>query len=479
MGESPDFDKIYVPDTSALVDEPDLIHDLINGHNLVCIPWMVHRELNSAKKHQNIAQRARRALKNINEYTRHKHPLLKLQNVNWEGIRNYSPANILERDTADDEIIATALSVYKEHEKEGKKVVLLTHDIGMQVKAREMRFDRKKRCLYAEEWNQDVGETADQLRMPTIEVEKSVIRGRDFKDGRIPVGLLSQAESLPDNNGALIKVADGEGSYISHVARRKADWLFLLPQDSKLLNVSQKPIKENGGYATNWEQILAINLLLDLDINYFAFIGDAGTGKTLLALASAFHFLVKGNRKFKTLYITRAPVPVGKTLGYLPGGVEEKMGEWLQGIQDNIDKVIELNPAYEKQIRLFTEGVGTGLKQDEKEGEDEKRKRVKILSYEHIRGRSLDDSVVVIDEGQNMPREEVITFATRLGENSRMIFTGDPSQIDDDFLTEQRNGLVWFAKLMKGDRVFAHVYFPETVRSGAVKALLKRLEAQK
>ncbi len=78
-----------------------------------------------------------------------------------------------------------------------------------------------------------------------------------------------------------------------------------------------------------------------------------------------------------------------------------------------------------------------------------------------------------------MPREEVITFATRLGENSRMIFTGDPSQIDDDFLTEQRNGLVWFAKLMKGDPVFAHVYFPETVRSTAVKALLKRLEAEK
>jgi len=479
MSGSADYDKIYVPDTSVLVDEPDLIYDLINGHNLVCIPWMVHRELNSAKKHQNIAQRARRALKNINEYAKHKHPFLKLQNVNWEGIRNYSPPNTLEKDKGDDEIIATALSVYKEHEKEGKKVILLTHDIGMQVKAREMGFERKKRCLSIEEWNQDMGETADQLRMPTIEAERSVIRSRHFKDGRIPVDFLPQAEALQENSGALVRVRDGEESYISHVVRRKGDWLLLLPQDSKLLNVAQKPIKENGDYATNWEQILAINLLLDLDINYFAFIGDAGTGKTLLALASAFHFLVKGNRKFKSLYITRAPVPVGKTLGYLPGGIEEKMGEWLQGIQDNIDKVIELNPAYEKQIRLLADGVGTDSKEDEREGGDEKRKRVKILSYEHIRGRSLDDSVVVIDEGQNMPREEVITFATRLGENSRMIFTGDPSQIDDDFLTEQRNGLVWFAKLMKGDPVFAHVYFPETVRSGAVKALLKRLGAQK
>lgn len=473
--------KICILDSNVIIDAPECASELIKNNNMVIIPWAVHKQLVSKKKATGLGKRAQKALENIDKLHSEKNPLLRIMGVNWTGIKDYKPANTLEKNAADDEIIATALTVYKDYEKQGNEMIFYTHDPGKKIKAREMKFNGTK-CLTVKEWDRDRGDKIENLQMPIIKLRPEIIKDKSLK-GVIPVDLIENALDIPENSGVLIQTEGEENSQITHVARRKRKNLILLPRDASIFNVTQRPVRINGTSEPNWEQIFAINSLLDLDLDYYAFIGEAGTGKTLLALSHAFHFLVKGNRKFDKVYITRAPVPFGKTLGFAPGSIEEKMGHWILGMIDNINIIKKLNPTMVKQIELLVNGKEND--NEKKVGasnnilENNKGRRVEILSYEHIRGRSLENCIVIVDEVQNMNRQETTTFVTRLGEGSRMILTGDPSQIDDDFLSEQRNGLVWFAKLMKGDPIFAYTYFPQSVRSPAVQTFLRRLQAQR
>ncbi len=515
-----DWDKTIVPDTSALIDDLDLVPTLIEDGNRVVIAWKVHRELNDAKRNPAIGKRAQQVLKIINEYRKHQHPLLIFVDCDWKAIPDYKPAGVLDPNVADDVIIGTALTVFKKHNrKDRKKVILITHDIGMQIKAREIK-DSGDYCLDVQEWNQDFGDPTDQLKMPNIFVPKSFLKERSYNAGTVTAEEFEKEFGVKvlENSGMIISTGLNEKEkHISHVSRVKNGFVQPLDKEVRLMEViKQRKISTNGHgeLLDNWEQIFAIHQLLDLDINYYSLVGLAGSGKSFLALASALHYLLKSNRKFKNLYITRAPVSFGNTLGYVPGSIDEKMGHWLQGMFDNMAEIQDIcteagKKDVLKQINMFIEGyadsddamiekktgwtAGKGPKKGKKNGKEaedvveidqkasqsEKRKRVRVLSYEHIRGRTLHDSVIIVEEVQNMPRDEVITFATRLGENSRMIFTGDPSQIDSNFLTEQRNGHVWFASLMKGDPYFSHTYFPETVRSKAVQAFLNRLAGKK
>lgn len=498
------FDKIYIPDTSVWIDEPDLIYDLTNDLNIVCVPWMVHKELTSSKRDPLVSKRAQRALKNINEYRKNNNPFLMLVNVNWEGIQHYKPAGILEKNNADDEIMATCLSVFKKDFAKNKKVILLTHDLGMQIKARELKFDGSiQGCLQIQEWNQDIGDTAEQLMMKIVEIPKSLARDKNYKE-RIPIPMIEGGESLLENSGVMIRVMDDQKPYISHAARRKGDYLYLLDQEKSLIGIQQRPFAENGFLTPNWEQIHGIHSLDDLNIAYNTLIGPAGTGKTILAIALGLHYSIKSNRQFRKIYITRAPISVGSTLGFLPGDIDDKMNPWVLGMLDNVNRIKELNPGMSKQISFLLDGVsldeameetlekektdeakkekqksGINLKSNGRKNEVGERKRIEIISMEHIRGRSIENSVIIMDEVQNMKWEEVKTFATRLGEGTKLIMTGDPSQIDNSFLTAERNGLVKFTQIMKGDETFAHTYFTRAVRSRAVRALLKRIENQR
>ncbi len=504
------FDKYEIVDSSVLIDEPYSIVDLINDNNMVGIPWKVHEDLSRKKRDPLIGRNAQKALMIINDYLKHGNPYLQMVNVNWKGIENYKPGGILNPEVADDVTIATALSVRKMSETRGKKVVLLTHKYGMQLKAREMRFSGDNGdCLAVQEWNQDLGDAADRLRAPILDLPKEIAKDKSLK-GRILADFIKGGKEILENCGVQFRQIDDSGkSYISHAARKKGDYFYCLDQEQTLFSLKQKPVMKDGEFVDqNWDQIHAIHSLLDLGINYFSLIGDAGTGKTLLAVASAFHYLVKSNRKFNKLYITRAPVSFGNTMGFLPGGIDEKMNPWVMGMIDNIERLKVLNPLMSKQIDFLINGENldaakehidrqkekqnTGFKEktDVKssnpkksfipsgDSHDDKRKRVEILPFEHIRGRTLPNSVIILDEGQNISREETITFATRLGEGSRLIITGDPTQIDNNFLSEQRNGLVWFAKLMKGDKFYSNTYIQHSVRSKPVQAFLKRLNKQ-
>lgn len=490
-GNGHGFDKVYVVDTSVLIDYPPLVGELVAGNNLVLVPAIVHKELTGKKRDReaDIGKDAREAIRLMNQMRAADHPLLRTNRFpNWEGIKTLKGVESLEKDVPDDTIIAVALSAYKTYSD--SEIVLITHDQGMQLKARDMK-DGKKPCLTIEECQKTRGAALEDLKTPRLEMPGGV----NIRSHSLPVDRVPGSENLLENGGAICvaqPLDDQPGDARPFI--RKGSRLVAVLDGINLFGIKPKPINGSG---VNMEQMLAMQMLQDPRIVYYSMFGEAGSGKTLLALALALQLLDKGEIRY--LYLTRAPVPFGPDQGFLPGDALEKMAPWIAGMMDNIQLISELNPAKAKKIKFWLEGDSAnaeadssaskpGKKETKKakagesrvvEGKNDRRKRIHILPYSHIRGRTYPNAVVLVDEAQNMRRQELLTFATRLGEGSKMIFTGDPSQIDTPYLSETNNGLAWFTDLMRGDPLFAAVYFTNSVRSLGVRTVLRRVREKK
>ncbi|MBN2231374.1 MAG: PhoH family protein [Deltaproteobacteria bacterium] len=188
----------------------------------------------------------------------------------------------------------------------------------------------------------------------------------------------------------------------------------------------------------NAKQRFLLDALLDPAVQIVFAIGIAGTGKTLLSLAAGMLQVLSG--PFKKLVATRSPVPMGRDLGYLPGDIQEKLDPWLKPIYDNLELIIDNlhddAPGFKDEMlikRQYTEITMDYLRQT---------KMVEIDALTYIRGRTYNDSFIVIDESQNLTPHEAKTIITRAGNNTKLILTGDPEQIDNPYLDERDNGLV-------------------------------------
>ena len=162
------------------------------------------------------------------------------------------------------------------------------------------------------------------------------------------------------------------------------------------------------------EQVFALDALLDPDIPFVTLVGIAGTGKTLLALAAGLYNILE-NKVYDRLLVSKPVIPMGKDIGYIPGGIEEKMRPWLQSIYDNLDFLFK----------------GKGKKPDEYLT---KRDLLEIEVLSYIRGRTIPNQYMIVDEAQNLTPSEVKTILTRAGEGTKIVFTGDPYQIDNLYL---------------------------------------------
>jgi len=195
----------------------------------------------------------------------------------------------------------------------------------------------------------------------------------------------------------------------------------------------------------NREQIVAVDLLLNDDIKLVTMIGTAGTGKTLLAIATGLRKVVDEG-VYRRLTVTRPVVPMGKDIGYLPGKEEEKMKPWLRPVFDNLE--------------LIFSSRGKSLQEYLK-----RRDILEIEALSYIRGRSLPDQYVIIDEAQNLTPHEVKTIITRAGENTKIVLTGDPWQIDSPYLDQSSNGLVYVASRFINEAIAGHVVLLKGERS--------------
>ena len=195
----------------------------------------------------------------------------------------------------------------------------------------------------------------------------------------------------------------------------------------------------------NREQIFAMDLLLDDSIKLVTLIGGAGTGKTLLALAAGLR-KVFDEGVYRRLTVTRPLVPMGRDIGFLPGKEEEKMRPWLRPIFDNLELIFS-NRGKDLQSYL------------------KRRDVFEIESLSYIRGRSLPEQFVIIDEGQNLTPHEVKTIVTRAGEGTKIVITGDPWQIDSPYLDTQSNGLVYVASKFIPENIAGHIVLTKGERS--------------
>ncbi len=200
----------------------------------------------------------------------------------------------------------------------------------------------------------------------------------------------------------------------------------------------------------NKEQHFALDLLLNDDIKLVTLVGKAGTGKTLLAIAAGLQKVTE-EQVFSKLLVSRPIFPLGRDIGYLPGTIEEKLNPWMQPIYDNHELLLGLNKSDKKEGRSYAELVDLGF--------------VEIEPLTYIRGRSLPNVYMIVDEAQNLTPHEVKTIVTRAGEGTKIILTGDPYQIDHPYLDSSNNGLTTVAERFKNEMIAGHVILTKGERS--------------
>ena len=200
----------------------------------------------------------------------------------------------------------------------------------------------------------------------------------------------------------------------------------------------------------NLEQRIALELLLDPELSLVSLMGQAGTGKTLLALVAGLHLTLK-QHKYEKLLVARPIMPLGRDIGFLPGTAEEKLMPWMKPIFDNMRFVLrerkEPGEAEKKLHDLLKSGI------------------IEIEPLTFIRGRSIHGQFIIVDECQNLTPHQLKTIISRVGHDTKLVLTGDPYQIDNPYLDSRSNGLSYVADRFKNQRIAGHVRFTKSERS--------------
>ena len=197
--------------------------------------------------------------------------------------------------------------------------------------------------------------------------------------------------------------------------------------------------------ARNKEQTFALDLLMDPDVEVVSLIGQAGSGKTLLAVAAGLEQVLGEESEYKKLIVSRPIQPLGNDIGYLPGTLEEKMDPWLMPIKDNLEFLMGND---RDTVKMYFE---SGI--------------IEIEAITYIRGRSITNAFIIIDEAQNLTRHELKTILTRVGEGTKIILTGDIEQIDNIYIDETSNGLTYAVEKFKEHDISGHITLQKGERS--------------
>lgn len=426
--------KIFVLDTSVLLHDHQSITTF--GRNDVVIPIVVLEELDKFKIGNDTKNfSAREVIRFIDKMSATE----SLQD--WidlgKGLGSFKVAfdtaprginaeDIYARGKNDHKIINAALGL-KEKEKT-QEVILVTKDINLRIKAKALG-------IKAEDY--ETGKVAAEITQKssvyTIEnVDSEVIR-QIFTKGRI------------EEDGILGTRKIANGYYILKNGKSSSLAVY-----NPALDQIERIEKEfvYGIKPKNAEQAFAFNALLNPAIRLVALQGVAGTGKTLIALASA----LEQSKKFHQIILARPIVPLSnKEIGFLPGDANDKIGPYMEPLWDNLKFIKAQFGENERKHKAILELEESG--------------KIVITPLAFIRGRSLSNIMFIIDEAQNLTPHEVKTIITRAGENTKIVFTGDVNQIDTPYLDENSNGLAYLVDRLKGQPLFAHVKLEKGERS--------------
>lgn len=328
-------------------------------------------------------------------------------------------------------------------------VVLVTKDTNLRIKADAVG-------LIAQDYTTDKVDIAD-LYPGICEVWLEADQMDRVKaEGGLPLA------DLPESAGGRGGLQANEGVTLVDQAQPNHTLLSRVNGRTAALDPLQRVSRQRLGriQPRNREQTFALDLLLDPAVPLITLVGKAGTGKTLLALAAGLH-QVADERLYDRLLVTRPVISLGKEMGFLPGDLEEKMAPWMQPIVDNLDFLL----GGDDHGSSHGSGRG-GQRQPRSNWADLKGMgllEVEAISY--IRGRSIPRQFMVVDEAQNLTPHEVKTIVTRVGEGTKIVFTGDPYQIDNPYVDAESNGLTWLVERFKGQPLAGHVTLSRGERS--------------
>jgi PhoH-like ATPase len=337
---------------------------------------------------------------------------------------------IFKEDNPDHRILSIALDIKKK--KLNSEIILISKDVNLRMKAKAVG-------VQAEDYSTDKIINVEELYSGKETIE-------NFSHDLIEK-LYQPPFEIPIKN--TLKKSKTEIVPNKYLVLRNTSHSVLSAIDTK--NEILRKVDKNTVYGIkprNAEQTFAIDALTNLQIPLVTLTGKAGTGKTLLALASALHV----KKYYRQIYIARPVVPLSnKDIGYLPGDVESKLAPYMQPLWDNLKVIQDQYSETEKPHQMITQMV--------------KEQKLVIEPLSYIRGRSLQRIFFIVDEAQNLTPHEVKTIITRVGEGAKIVFTGDIYQIDHPYLDSQSNGLTYLIEHFKGQGVYAHINLLKGERS--------------
>lgn len=428
---APTTTKSYVVDTSVLLSDPRAV--LRFAEHDVILPIVVITELEAKRHHPELGYFARTALRLLDDLRQAHGRLDNPIRVNPEGGHLRVELNHTDIDRLptgfrlgdnDTRILAVALN----YAHEGRDVVLVSKDLPMRVKAAAMGLEAQE---YRNEQVKDSGWTG----MTTIEVESSVV-DEVFRSGSVD---LPDAADIVVNSGVVLR-APGSAA----LGRRLADGR---------VKAIRSDLEAFGVHGRSAEQRVALDLLLDPAVGIVSLGGRAGTGKSAMALCAGLEMVLE-RRQFAKVMVFRPLFAVGgQELGYLPGTADEKMSPWGQAVYDTLGSVTN------KYVI----------------DELEQREMLEVLPLTHIRGRSLHDAFVIVDEAQSLERNVLLTVLSRIGQNSRVVLTHDVAQ-RDNLRVGRHDGVAAVVERLKGNPLFGHVTLNRSERSPIAALVTEMLE---
>ena len=436
--------KTFVLDTNVLLHSAQAL-DAFEDNEIV-IPMTVLEEIDKFKRNQDeLGRNARQVIRRLDELRKKGRlsegvPLEHSDDPEKSGsirimVSEGKLTSSADMSVADNRILNVARMC---KEADIRPVIFITKDINLRLKADALDIE-------VEDYDT---ERVDSLDMYSGLTELEA-------DGAYLDKLHTEkAAPLPENEllypNQFIMFRDKADPGHTLLAWRKHDRVETLPDGmtDRVWNVSPR----------SKEQRMALQLLIDPEIQVVSLVGQAGSGKTLLALAAALHTVEKAGLYDKIL-VSRPIVPMGKDIGYLPGDKDEKLSLWMQPIYDNLDFLLHSDA--KKESHLSTTRRIEAMKQSGK---------LELEALTYIRGRSIPRQYVIIDEAQNLTPHEVKTIVSRSGEGTKMILTGDPSQIDNPYLDSSSNGLTFLAERFKPLPLHGHITLRKSERSALAAA---------
>ena len=423
--------KIFVIDTNVILHDATCIQNFED--NEIVIPISVLEELDQFKRgNEQIHYNAREFLRLLDELSvdsdmsdlnQFDGKVRVVVNHSWHP----NVEVIFKEDCPDHRIINCAFKLHEE--TPDKKIVLVSKDTNIRLKARSLG-------ILAEDYTTDAIEDISDIYPGNRLIENVSTEEIDmvYNSDNINTNDLKSIEKPTPNENFILK--NGQKSVLA----------YFDPFEKSIVQINNP--NAYGIIPRNAEQSFALNMLLDNRIQLITISGKAGTGKTLLALASA----LEKRKSFSKIFLARPIIPLSnRDLGFLPGDIHSKLDPYMQPLFDNLSVI----------RNQFKNGDQRALRINEML----EYEKLLITPLAYIRGRSLQKSFFIVDEAQNLTPHEVKTIITRAGEGTKVVFTGDIHQIDHPYLDKKSNGLTYLISRMKGQDVFAHITLEKGERS--------------